>query len=415
MLIPIGGQLASLTLQLASVVIGFAPLVILAFAVSHGLAALSIAFSLAVHVIEGFIATIFSAISLIATLASPIGQLTAALAAVVVISLIPLIAIFAALMFAVGGVIGSLMMFGGFLALAGKTDSFQEFKDGFGASIDRVVTALEPFYDNLMSLVGLFDAFMDVVIVFADAFASGQSIGSILFQAFKSLAIAISVILFSFAVFQNVLLGTIAAIAAAGIGLIDGTNMMTTALSNGLAAILQGILDAFGNFMTQGTKDMLGGAIDALSVESDIGADARETLVGVVDEMDTMSPNLGHLGQAIADLVNQTESQAAQRGRALGDIEDTNREISESLTNIPQGFKVAAARFRAIVPGLSSTGTGAETAAEGGSNFFIDQFTVISNDVEEFAQQVENNMSSSTQTQTGTPIRQSDIVFPGGA
>jgi hypothetical protein len=61
--------------------------------------------------------------------------------------------------------------------------------------------------------------------------------------------------------------------------------------------------------------------------------------------------------------------------------------MSEQLTNIPQGFKVAAARFRAIAVDDLQNSRVEDSGGTPGNNFFVEVINVQSDNAEDFADQ----------------------------
>ena len=380
----LGAVLAVLAITVGSILIALAPLIILIWASLAAFAAVVSAVLMMAAVVAVLVSVLLAMLVLVAALTSGLWVVLAVMAALVVAALLPLMIALGVFLAILTGITGSLALFGAFLSLATKTDSFKRFQEAFSASVDRVVLALEPFFENLMALAGLFDALMDVVIVFANAFASTGGIARMVFNAFKAVALMAAGLLYALGWFQNALYGLGAAIAGLGVMLIDGIRWAITAIKN----ILNPLVD---------------------HAPSTAGEATRAALLGMVAQMNLLSPDMAQLGEAFAELTRLTFEEATERGNILADRKDTEDQISESLTNIPEGFKVAAARFRAIVPGLGDgAGTGTPEDGRGGNNFFIENFAVVTDNLEEFVEQIQRQADSRMMAQTGSPI-------PGGA
>jgi hypothetical protein len=231
-----------------------------------------------------------------------------------------------------------------------------------------------------------------------------------LFNVFKFAAVLIGTVVLAIGYFVSALLAGVILVASGLSGFIKSTAFAQNALNkmgDGVlqagASMITAILWAFGDVLPDSIKSALSNASNRMAEAIGTGAavsSATGTLDDIANAARGLSPDLEAMGQALADLTNLTYDEAMTRASILA----REKEMSESLTNVPQGFKVAAARFRAIA--ADSYGTGAlpgETAGGGGgSNFFIDKVLVQSDNPDEMAAQLERAAERRNFQQNGT-------------
>jgi hypothetical protein len=268
----------------------------------------------------------------------------------------------------------------GFLKLAADTESFKRLGEAFEASMGRVVKALEPFFDNMLPLAGLFDALVSVIIPLASAFAANEQVARVMFDVFKIMAMGVGVGMLAVGLFVNTLM--------AGVILVAGS-LKSFALA--VDQVLDGVL-----FLMAKVTELLGGSTsgiwDVIGQKPDTsGLDALQ------EAARNMSPDIDAMAQALREIEGLTYEEADARARSLL----KTKEASEELSNIPQGFKVMAARFRAITA-ESRGGAVADGGGGGGRNFIIDNLTVIADDPRAFAEDMEAQAERRAFQQTGT-------------
>lgn len=390
----------------------------------------SVLFAFGTAVVTALAAVVTAAASLYVILASlvsavvmavtPIGAITALMAG----SLVPALVIATAglmLFSAVAAtVIATIGLFISFMKLAADTKSFETFKRAFEGSIARVVTALEPFFTNLLPLAGLFDALVSVVIPLAAAFASNEAASRILFEVFKFLAIGLGVLVMAVGYLVTGLLAGVIAFADGMIGFIRTFQFVQMTLNgfadmllNVGAIILMAIRWAFDSVLPDSLKSFLDGAANRMLGAVGTGSGTTGAVSGLYEISQAaqgLSPDLEAMGSALSALTNLTYDEAMTRASILAKEKDMN----ESLTNIPQGFKVAAARFRAIQSDAFGSATGVDAQAGGspGNNFFIDKVNVAAENLDEFAASLTRAAETQSLQQTGTTSTR-DGLFNG--
>jgi hypothetical protein len=295
--------------------------------------------------------------------------------------LTPLLAVTAAVVGLSAGMVGLGL---GFFKLAADTESFKRLGEAFEASMARVITALEPFFQNLMPLAGLFSMLIDVMIPLAASFASNQVMASVLFQAFKMLAIGAGAAMLAVGMFAFGLLMGIASVAK-GISIVVNTlNSAVDSLGNLIATIL----------------DTLGLSSEALHAAIGMNPDTSG-----LDEFAAaaagMAPDVDAMAKDLEDIMRATEEGALASLDTAKKFEKA-REASEELTNIPQGFKVVAARFRAIVADSGGSAALGVSSGGGGRNYYIDNMQVMAEDAKDFALSLEAEAERRAFQQTGT-------------
>ena len=306
-------------------------------------------------------------VSVIGTVASAIGTIVSAVGSVVgaiaglVIQIFSLIAAFFGV-FAVFAILGAMLP---------ETESFKRVISIIGLSVNRVIEALEPLMDSFLFLAGVFDFLMDVLIVFADAFASAGSLGELVFQVVKLIVSGLILFAIAIAAMQNAMI-TFAQFMTSGelgeslIGAFIG--FVDIIIAGG-----QAVLDAFkmiALLLPQETQDALVAAGDTLGEidTADLGA-AFSALTG---DLEPLRANTGALVELFDSWQDQTMDSMRQRALDLELQEEMNKEMRESLINVPQGYKVALERWRAIDTGVGQL-TGADRAVGIGDSVSPDQ------------------------------------------
>lgn len=353
---------------------------------------------------------VMSLVSAVVMLMTPIGALAGVLAVLFIPVLIAAAAILAVFVAAVAVVVGTIGLFIAFLKLATETKSFERFKKAFEASIGRITTALEPLFENLLPLAGLFDALVSVVIPLAAAFANNEAAARMLFNVLKFVAVVLGTVVMAIGYFVSALLAGVIAVAGGLSGFIKSTGFAQNALNkmgDGMlragSSMIQAILWAFWDVLPDSIRTALGNASSRMAEAIGTGA-AVSSATGTLDDIAAaargLSPDLDAMGQALADLTNLTYDEAMTRASILA----REKEMSESLTNVPQGFKVAAARFRAIAADTYGTGAlpGETAGGGGGSNFFIDTVLLRADDPDDMAVQLERAAERRNFQQAGT-------------
>ena len=400
----IGALVASIGLLVSSVAVAIMSIIPTTMALIAGtvpaaiISAMATALAVVVAAISSVPAAIVSALAtviaavvaiIVAGALSVPGAIMSTLGAII---LGPILVLFSGIAMVIMGVAGAVTAglgiltaaLGGFFAsLLFKDPKFagEDFvsqrgraQDALAASMDRLVMALDPLWQAVMPLVGLFDYLLDVMLPLADSFANGAGFSSVLFQGFKMMAVAIGMVLLAIGYFVTGVLNLL--IGAFG-------NPLHQFMGNLMEAIAQGVLDAIA-FMMRGLADMFkkvddlipGSAIfsdvttglnnaadDAEAAANGLVPDFDDLNQSIIDGLEDMKPDLDGMHAAFQDLLALSEEDAAARANALADEADRDKnakEFGEQMTNVPSGFKVALHRFNAMdaVSGISAGGRG---------------------------------------------------------
>jgi hypothetical protein len=330
-----------------------------------------------------------------------IALLVAFLGTVAAILMAPFVALAAAVL-ALTAVVttgAALVLF--FAKLATSTKSFAALQDAFAASIDRVVLALEPFFDHFMALAGLFDALVSVVLPLASAFADTEVVARVLFEVAKAGAIVLGVLFVAFGHLAKFLLGMVAGAASAMAGLIDsfgflqdGINLVSDGFNTAVAYILTGARDFLAGIgmLSEAGAAAFSEAIDAAFARVGTGTAAEDLSAGLRDVAEAagaMTPDVAAMEEALAAMIDLSFEEADARGRLLA----REKDMAEEMLNVPQGFKVAAARFRAIVANDMGGGTVAAdvltpAAAGSGAPITIEEVYITASSMDELVAEV---------------------------
>lgn len=232
---------------------------------------------------------------------------------------------------------------------------FTRITDALAASIDRIVYAMGPFYENLFVLVGLFDMFMETFVVLADELGAVSSIGPDMLDLFKGLALGLISAITAVAQFHNIMVS------------------LPSTLINFEAAIWE--------FMGK-ALDMIGADVHASSY-----LENARTLRGLADAYDESISGLiidtDRLQEVFERIQNAGRADFMDRFRLLdraaaADIRgasDSAKEFGEELTNVPTGFKVALHRFNAMdAVGGDAGASGGPSIMDIGANEYFNRF-----------------------------------------
>lgn len=343
-------------------------------------------------------------------LLGPVFLILAALAFDIFMALLPLEIALLVLNFALTvAIAGVLALVGAFVFLAKLFTSTKAFGDlslGFEASIDRVVLALEPLGEKLLPLVGLFDIFMDVMITLIDSLLGSSSLMPVLFDIIKVLLTVIASLIYVGAALGNALLWTVSAILDGGAWLIEGWNTILLALAGGLADFLTMLLP-----LAAGAPELFASMLNAaaslrgLSANTEASAPMRDA----ADAARGMMVDLDALGASIVTLINSDVSAAAARAADLINQKKLNDEVSESLTNVPAGFKVALARFNAVSTGSDIGTRPGDNPYQSGSNdnagtqWFIENM-IIQGLTDDSLEKISSRAERDAANKTGNPF-----------
>jgi len=251
--------------------------------------------------------------------------------------------------------------------------------DALAVSIDRVIFAMGPFYENLFSLVGLFDMVMDAFVVIAQSMGN-LNFAETLYDIFKRLALAIVATLTALAHMHNTFVSIVRVLVYMSTGFITLHQFLFT-LPHTFEIILfefQKVLGEFANSLLPGSGNSL---INSAQEElNDLNAQNPEdyipnlqSMLDLAEEITTMANDMAQYinpdqFKPIYDMIDKSEWTDGL-GR-FGDLDDiagagdrTDKEFGEQLTNVPTGFKVNLARYKA----MDAEGEGAAGDGDGGS------------------------------------------------
>lgn len=269
----------------------------------------------------------------------------------------------------------------GLLDLTTKTKSFARFQSALEGSTQRIVDAMEPFWDNLMALVGVFDVVITAAIEVASVLVNNETAALALFGAFKQLGIGAINLLLGFALFHNALTSISVGLALFGLSLAKGVedfnNKVVPSVQDAFLELGIRLWD-FMRLLPGANQEWISGQIDAIKAikdaaenQLDIDTSALSNVLSFAEFMD-----VGAIRNARQELIDLTYKEADARARALA----VERDVAESLQNVPSGFKTALTRFNSI--GLEGGGSGAavlpgETDVSASSMFTANIETVI--------------------------------------
>jgi TP901 family phage tail tape measure protein len=263
------------------------------------------------------------------------------------------------------------------------TDMMKIAQTVFGMLVER----LNPLQQVLFPIVGLFAAFLGVFQPFVDGFVNllvsmRQEIFDFTRQTFLMLGNAVLAVTIGF----NGLIVAIQHLAPAISGLVNGIGIAFDAMLTGVRGFISwlGSLD-WAPELAGGIDEMLSSLDGVLVGMRGMGREASDAVDSFLDNLSTV--DTGMMRDALDMIAGMTIEEAERLALLLRDANDT---MNESLTNVPQGFKVALERFRAIDPALGSP-TAGQGFGDGDAltqGLFIENIYLQVADPEDFADQM---------------------------
>jgi len=245
----------------------------------------------------------------------------------------------------------------GQMVRAPEEDAWSRLTKAFTVSIDMLVGAMQPFIQTLFPLAGLFHLVMRLLVPFAKALSNNSSIAESLFYAFKELGIVVGEFMLGFAQVWNIVIPFFN-------DLLNGFKANWHELFKAIADWVFPLNEAFGALVIGLGKvvEWIGATIPGMGWLEDIGAgmvtqgenifNADDLLadaildiaIGLTDvELDESAIN-----DALNEIRNATYESAGDLFDDIDGLDDAVKGFSESLTNVPSGYKVALERWRAI-------------------------------------------------------------------
>jgi hypothetical protein len=213
----------------------------------------------------------------------------------------------------------------------------------FEGALDPLIIALDQLWAGVMPLAGLFATVVKVMVPMAKGFSNTEGLSRKLFYGLKAVAVGFATTLLFLGYFATGMLEIIAwMLENVPAGITTFMDQFGKAFLGGLAWILRGLAQ-FANALGLTDSELIAVAdgLDEFALEP-----ASDTLQDLADAARAMKPDLGAMATAIQELMDLTyeeamaiaEEIAARKGLDL-------KEFNESLTNIPEGYKVSLARY----------------------------------------------------------------------
>lgn len=165
---------------------------------------------------------------------------------------------------------------------------------------------------------------------------------------------------------------------------------------NSFAMVLETVTYTFASIIN-GIISMLQSVLQPLSdLPFGIG-DAFDSVIDTLEDFKLTFDN----SYVMADMPDDANELAG----AMENLTETTKSVTESLTNVPQGFKVAAARYGAITPGLGA-GTPFGAAGSARTNIFNQgAITIVNQDPVKIWEKLKRVMEADNFNSTGTTIQ----------
>lgn len=295
-------------------------------------------------------------------------------------------------------------LFGIFAALIPETEAFQRAMSVVSHVVDKFVGVLsEGMLDPLMAFAGLFAAFMKALEPLLNMFVAGiNKLAPHLFNMMRDLAVAfLHLVEFSMHV-GNALIDLAQVMGNWFImPLVEATNMIVGAFLDG-AAMMFDVISWMAKLPLVGNEEMAAAAAAGAETARGMKKSGEslvsevQAVIGGLDAFKATPSDFAELAKARDELAGLTYQQAIEDAMRLEkEIEDFGQkvgEFGEELTNVPQGFKVVASRFKAITAGESPTAlptdTTAPVAVTPQQTFIVEQVNLTAENIEDFIRQL---------------------------
>jgi hypothetical protein len=206
-------------------------------------------------------------------------------------------------------------------------------------------------------------------------------------------------------------------------GIVGGFEDVINGIASGFADLFMLLLPMAGPLagaLLETVDSLRAGVVDSgapeelrgLADEARAGADELRAGAAVARGM---MIDTGAISLAIRNLIDQDLDTSRQRAQDLIDQKKLQDDVNESLLNIPQGFKVSLARFRAIETGDDvggrSVDIGGDTSTTGTINqpITIEELIIQTDDVESLFDQLGEEVQRRAQQGNGNPFGQNEF------
>jgi hypothetical protein len=293
-------------------------------------------------------------------------------------------------------------------SLATKTQSFSVVVETLNGIISQAAKAVEPLVKALIPVVKTIAAALTPIIQtlgeLISALVTGglgpllKAVGNLIAALMPIVNVILTVLKPVFDVFALAMRGL--AIVIGVVALIIGAivNVIIDVVA-GIVDIIAGIADIFGagGELREFSESLKDGKVNTDAIAKGI----EEAATGSYELADATNEAAFELDDTIPGVTDNLDS----LGDSAKETTKTFREASAALTNIPQGFKIAAARFAAIAVGSASGDIGGLEAGAGAIRTnVIEQMYVVTDDPEELVRRLNELSDWQNFSSSGTPI-----------
>lgn len=259
---------------------------------------------------------------------------------------------------------------------ATQTEAYARTTERIGAEFNRLAAALEPLIEKLgVGMVNVVARTVDVMLPFATALANSDAALVLLFNTVKLAALGFGFLLLVAGYLQNALLD--------------------------LAAMFLDVLAALNPNRAQAARQRAAAdSLQLLKVNTD-------DLAAALAALNAASLTAGRGGGDKPPWANigAIDIPLDRFGNAADDATESLREMTNSATNVPTGFKVAVSRFRALAAddfGAAPAGTTIATSTGGTGAVTIEYVEVKASSLSEIVDQVQEAAERASFRNTGT-------------
>jgi hypothetical protein len=255
-----------------------------------------------------------------------------------------------------GGIFGAIIAV--IIALISRLEAFKGIVEMLNQFLDFVIKALGPFLTTLVPLIGAFLTLVQSVLMIINALSFSNVAISMLTKVFGVLA--------------------------------KGINYLTQGIAWVVNMLFEFVADVMEFF---GAEDW---AKSIRESKLDVGGVATEYSEAFASAYEEPTRDIAGAAEDLDDSFGGLDD-------SMGGFSDSMDEANESLTNVPQGFKVAAARFAAAMPEPTDAGGGVAGSAGGGTTS-IGNVYITSDDPAKIWGEIQKIIAWQNFAGTGTPI-----------
>jgi tape measure domain-containing protein len=295
--------------------------------------------------------------------------------------------------FATGGIKGALAA--ATVQLLTLSPGFQKLSDGINKVLGDIMTAFDPLFNGLGAI--LIPAMQAVATVFSSLAPIFQFIGNVL-SGLGPVIVMVGVMMQVFGTIFQIFGNVLNAIGP----IVEFAFQVVFTVMKGVAFVVLGIAYAIGSVWN--------GILNIIITVLEIVSKVTNKVDGAIAALEDMKVDTAGTAEAMQTLAGTTYESAyatAQASAQTAMMAEAAQEATESLSNVPSGFKVAMARFEAIAvdeTAKSKAASNASSQRRGDGGVTINIAAITAADPSDLFDRLENEAKKRRYRKTGISI-----------